>query len=200
MRTSILLSSLAFATGISAQYYANQTEPFQLILSSTTNSTLNGAALYACHEGAAIEGLCVGASGPPSLSNTYNFNYTDQQTPDEVLGYTGLVTWVLHGGNFNASSSLQLEPQPTTNVAVPLFFPGDQGFASFGFDQEDKLYVLGYLDNTVSPPVYKTQGYYHWYACITNAGYVYQTLAWTVGSGAPENPSCQKVDVKRVFI
>ncbi|KAH6720676.1 hypothetical protein BKA61DRAFT_238333 [Leptodontidium sp. MPI-SDFR-AT-0119] len=200
MRASILVGGLAFATSISAQYYANQSEPFQLILQSASNSTLNGAALYACHEGAAIEGLCVGTSGPPTLSNTYNFNYTDQQTPDDVLGYTGLVTWVLHGGNFNASSSLQLNPSPTSNVAVPLFFPGDGGFSSYGFDKEDKLFVAGYLDNSVSPPVYKTQAFYHWYACITNAGYIYQTLAWVVGPGAPENPSCQKVEVKRVFI
>ncbi|KAL2060738.1 hypothetical protein VTL71DRAFT_9379 [Oculimacula yallundae] len=200
MHASILASILALATGISAQYYNNQSAPFQLILESS-NSTLNGKALYACHEGAGIEGLCIGSSGSPSTSDTFTFNTTEQGSPNtELPGQTGLVTWLLHGGNFNASSSLQLTPSPTSNVAVPLFFPGDQGFANYGFDKKNKLFVAGYLDNTVSPPVYKSQAYYRWYVCLTNAGYTYTTLAWTVGSAAPENPSCQKVDVKRVFI
>ncbi|CZS97688.1 related to heatshock protein Hsp150 [Rhynchosporium agropyri] len=200
MHLSILTSCLALATGISAQYYNVTSKPFQLILQSS-NRTLNGKGLFACHEGAGIEGLCVGTSGPSSTSDTYNFNTTYQQQTNQGLpGQTGLVTWLLRGGNFNVSSSLQLAPSPTSDVAVPLFFPGDQGFSGYGFDKKDKLFVAGYLDNTVSPPVYKAQAYYRWYACITNAGYTYQTLAWAVGSGKPENPSCEKVDVKRVFI
>lgn len=115
-------------------------------------------------------------------------------------GYTGLVTWLLRGGNFEVSSSLNLAPTPDTNVAVPLFQPGDQGYANFAFDSKDRLLVPSYLDNTVSPPVFKTQLLRRWYVCLTRVGYFYQTLAWTVGSAEPENPSCRKVSVKRVFI
>jgi len=197
MRTSFL-AGLAFATGTYAQFYANQSAPFTLVLQSS-NTTLNGSNLNACHEGAAIEGLCVGSASPPSSYNTYNFNYTAQQTPDPKLGYSGLIVWELRGGNFNVSSGLELQIPPTSHVGVPLFFPGDaNAFTNFGFDKNDKLFIFGYLDNSVSPPVYTTKAYYHWYACFTNAGYYYQTLAWSIGH--PENPTCVKVDVKRVFV
>lgn len=38
------------------------------------------------------------------------------------------------------------------------------------------------------------------YICTTYAGYLYQTLAWTLGNAPPENPTCQKVDVQRLFV
>ena len=67
---------------------------------ASDNSTLNGKALYSCHEGAALEGLCV-ASSPPkpanNISETFNFNYTNSQP-----NY-GLLTWELIGGNFKGS-------------------------------------------------------------------------------------------------
>ncbi|PBP22198.1 hypothetical protein BUE80_DR006985 [Diplocarpon rosae] len=197
-----LLAGLAFATAISAQdpYYRNQTAPFKLVLSSH-NKTIDGSYLYACHEGAAIEGLCV-AKSVSSYSGAFTFNYTDINGPPSYpeFGYLGLITWELQGSNFNVSSSLNLDNSPTSNVAVPLFYPGDQGFTNFAFDKGNKLFVAGFLDNTVSPPAYKAKAYYRWYVCLTNAGYTYTTLAWSVGSARPENPSCDSVDVKRVFI
>ena len=42
--------------------YPNQSAPFALVLSSA-NETLNGAKLFSCHAGAAIEALCVDTSG-----------------------------------------------------------------------------------------------------------------------------------------
>lgn len=195
-----ILTGLAFAAGTYAQYYANQSAPFYLVLDAK-NTTINGSYLTACHEGAAIEGLCLGGKTAPGAYGTYNFNYTAQQTPDPKLGYSGLIVWELHGGNFNVSSGLQLAIPPTSDYGVPEFFPGDDGaLTSFGFDKEDRLFIFGYQDNSVSPPVYKTKAYYHWFACLTNVGYTYQTLAWAVGGGKPENPSCMKTTVKRVFV
>ena len=60
---------------------------------------------------------------------------------------------------------------------------------------------LGYTDDTVSPPKDKTKPFYRWYVCTTTWElYVYQTLAWVIGKGNSENPSCVKVDVERVFL
>lgn len=66
MRASVAFGGLlALTSGATAQYL-NQTAPFALVVISS-NTTYNGSTLAACHEGAAIESLCIGApysSGP----------------------------------------------------------------------------------------------------------------------------------------
>jgi hypothetical protein len=39
----------------------------------------------------------------------------------------------------------------TSNVAVPLFTPGDQ-YTQIGFDKDNKLFIPQYVDDTVVPP------------------------------------------------
>lgn len=89
---------------------------------------------------------------------------------------------------------------PSTNVALPLFYPG-YGSTWVSFDSKDLLYVGSNLDDTKNPPTDDvSKSYYRWYVCNYNyQGYTYQTLNWVQGSGKPQNPSCTKVDVKRVF-
>jgi hypothetical protein len=200
MRASTIASALAFAaSSVNAQYYANQSAPFYLVLSSQ-NETLNGSTLAACHEGAAIEGLCI--SGPlTSTSQAYTFNFSDTsgQTPAPTgVNLTGLLTYELQGSNFNVSSPMQLSYNPTSNVATPLLQPSETG-TFVAFDDEEKLTIVSYQDDTKPLPNYQVKPYYNWYACTTAAGYVYQTLAWVLGNGAPQNPTCQKVEVLRVF-
>ncbi|KAE8443307.1 hypothetical protein EG329_002023 [Mollisiaceae sp. DMI_Dod_QoI] len=197
MRASIITSIFALAASQVGAQYTNQSAPFYLVLQSQ-NSTYNGSTLSACHEGAAIEGLCLGGS-LTSTSVQYTFNTSSDATPDPVLGPAGSLNYELRGGNFNLSSPLTIPVNPISNVAVPLFTPGE-GTTSVGFDGENKLFVFGYTNDTVSPPTYETKAYYRWYVCLTNAGYTYTTLAWVVGPGSPENPSCVKVDVERVFV
>lgn len=180
--------------------YVNQSAPFNLVLTSQ-NSTLNGSTLVACHEGAAIEGLCVG--GPlQSSSVQYSFNYSlanVQGAPPTGTNLTGLLTYLLIGGNFQVSSPLTLSYNPTSNVAVPLLQPSDSG-TFVAFDDDNKLAIISYQDDTVALPNYQSKPVYNWYACTTYAGYLYQTLVWVVGNGTPQNPTCQKVDVVRVFV
>lgn len=196
MRASIITGLFAFAASQVTAQYLNQSAPFYLVLSSR-NQTYDGSTLSACHEGAAIEGLCLGGK-LSSTSVTYTFNTSSDATPDPILGPAGTVNYELRGGNFNLSSPLEITSPVTSNVAVPLFTPG-LGSTSVGFDSENRLFVFSYIDDTVSPPEYKVQGFYRWYVCLTNAGYTYTTLAWVVGPHSPENPSCVKVEVKRVF-
>jgi hypothetical protein len=96
---------------------------------------------------------------------------------------------------------MQLSISPTSNVAVPLLQPSTTGQA-VAFDDDNKLTILSSQDDTKPPPNYACTPLYNWYACNTYAGYSYQTLAWVVGNAAaiPQNPTCQKVDVVRVFV
>jgi hypothetical protein len=189
-----LVLLLGSASAITAQYL-NQSLPFNLVLKSEDlNAT--GKYLSPCHEGAAIEGLCL--STAPSERDVFRYNYTD--TPD-YKSPTGYLTWILQGGNFNATEPLQLSYNPTSNVAVPLFSPSESG-QPIGFDDDDLLYISGYFDDRVQPLNLSGPAvpYYRWYVCDTYAGYAYRTLAWGLGEAAPQNPSCVKVDVKRKFV
>lgn len=41
-----------------------------------------------------------------------------------------------------------------------------------------------------------------WFVCdsVTWGGYRYRTLSWMMGGGMPQNPTCQRVNVTRVFV
>lgn len=97
---------------------------------------------------------------------------------------------------------MHLEYNPSSNVAIPLFFPDADSGISVEFDVDEKLYIEGGVDDTKpydASPAYAGD-VYNWYVCETHWGYTYPTLAWVLGIEAPQNPSCQKVDVVRVFI
>ncbi|KAF2810708.1 uncharacterized protein BDZ99DRAFT_462052 [Mytilinidion resinicola] len=197
MKTSTTIIALAAATTTLAQY-TNQSAPFKLQIKSE-NETLNGNYLYACHEGAAIEGLCpanainLGSAG----ASTYNFN-TSASTTSAV----GVLTYLLQGSNFAVSEPFALSYTPSTNVAVPLFYP-DTTYTEVGFDADNKLFIEAYVDDTVTPlkdGLDKAKDYYRWVVCETYAGYDYYTLAWVMGKAPAQNPSCQAVDVVREFV
>ena len=72
---------------------------------------------------------------------------------------------------------------------------------SVAADCED-LYIPRTQDDTVSPPAYLDQqeNATNWYVCLTRYAYLYETLVWKIGvKGEPQNPSCKKVQVTRVF-
>jgi hypothetical protein len=150
---------------------------------------------------AAIEGLCIGASlSNPTAVQTFNLNYSSSFTVDPAIGQVGYLTYELRGGNFNLSSPMQLSYNPFSNVAVPLFMPSESG-TEVAFKSDDLMGIPGYLDDTVSPPSANSPTtYYRWYVCETYAGYLYTTAAWVMGTGEPENPSCVKADLKRVYL
>lgn len=202
MKASIITSVLALATSTVSGQYLNQSAPFQLVVLSG-NSTINGSTLTPCHEGAAIEGLCLGGQLSSSPTWLYNLNSSSYASSpaNTTIGVPGYLTYELEGGNFNVSEPMTLSYNPTSNVAVPLFSPESYG-TLVAFDDSAKMNIQGYLDDRVYPPTADgTSGaYYRWYSCTTYAGYTYTTLAWALGEYAPENPTCQKVDVQRVYV
>lgn len=204
MRTSSAITGLFIvAASVASAQYTNQSAPFALVINSD-NATINGVTLAACHEGAAIEGLCLFGGPLSNNSVTYQQNVSSYPSPTTAAGLPGLLTYDLRGGNFNVSSAMMLSYNPTSNVAVPLFFPGtDVGTTLVAFDECGKMNIQGWLDDRTYPLTTMAGApvpYYRWYACGTDAGYMYETLAWTMGEYPPENPSCQAVNVTRVFV
>lgn len=194
----------AVAPLASAQDY-NTSAPFTLKVTTPSNSTINGQYLEACHAGAAIEELCLaGTDGTPGDYNTYNLNTTTNYGNQKFE--TGILTWTLHGADFNVSEGLVFAPSLTSNVVAPEFEPAESYNFLLGFDCEDRLFMYsGYYDETTfTPDALPTQvdpvPLYRWYACYTySLGYYYQSLAW-VTVGEPVNPTCEAVNVTRTFV
>ena len=89
---------------------------------------------------------------------------------------------------------------PSTNVALPLFTPGTD-ITYVSFDKDNKMFVKSYYDDTVTPPSGgKPRNLYRWYVCkYKYSAYLYDNLCWTNGEARPQNPTCKKVGVERVF-
>jgi hypothetical protein len=191
----LVAAVLLAASGLGNTQGLNQTGPFNLQLHRCDNSSLNGQYLSPCHEGAAIEGLCPVTS--PLGRDAFYFNYTVNTGNSNPTGY---LTWMLNAaGGVSVSEPMRLSYDPTTNVAVPLFFP-DQNGQLVGFDKDDDLYIEGRDDRENPLNMTKIVQYRRWSICTTYVGYKYDTLSWTMGEGGPENPTCRKVKVKRVFL
>jgi hypothetical protein len=115
----------------------------------------------------------------------------------------GILVYILYGSNFVLSSPMMLSASDTSNIAVPIFLPSTNVPTYVHFDECDKMYIEQYVDDTVSPPVFleTPAKVMNWYICLTRWSYTYTTLAWKVGStGEPQNPTCEKVEVERVWI
>ncbi|TQV94353.1 hypothetical protein V2A60_002611 [Cordyceps javanica] len=194
LATSVLLSGLAAADDI-------QSKPFKLVLDSE-DGTLNGKSISACHSGAAIEGLCIGGTSDNAYTSYY-LNTTEGSTsPVKGYGPSGKLVWNLPLQGQSESEAMQFFYEPSTNVAHPLFEPSYTAtFVAFG-DEDNELAIFSYVDDTVNPPkAGDFKALKQWYACTTYyTGYTYQTLNWVVGNGKPQNPSCVKTEVKRVFV
>ena len=179
--------------------YPNQSAPFNLVLKSPTNNTLNNAKLAACHTGAALESLCIDTTSGSGAGESFYYNTTDLTTPP-----TGVLTWTLVGANFVLNQPMDFVYDPTSNIALPLLQPSDQG-QEVQFDAKTgEMGIAWTLDDTVTPPKALEAPYpiaYNWYVCQTDyLGYQYYTLAWKVGCpGEPQNPSCEAVKVYRLF-
>lgn len=204
MKLSTVALVLGLAIGTSAQIYEVQSAPFHLVLESE-NKTINGQYLAACHTGAAIESLCLAGIPSPSKPGeinapTFNFNTSESYLPTvEGNSPPGLITYQLRGSNFNISQPMNMQVWRATNVALLLFQPGTTGL-EVNFDCEDRMNVEFGVDDSVDPIETSPKAYYRWYSCSTwYSGYRYVTLTWVLGNKEPQNPTCVKVNVKRVW-
>lgn len=210
--TFVTASIATIFIGTSLAQDATASDPFNLIILSSSNSTLNGTKLAACHEGAAIEGLCWAGqfTTDPGGSATFQHNITTSNgsTVNATVGATGILTFLLKGGNFNISEAMGLYVNYASNVAMPLFYPGSSVLTTYvAFDINALMNIQEYVDDRLPPPYSPgnenptTQPYYRWYLCLTYySSYTYETLDWSLGEAPPQNPTCQAVQIKRVFV
>jgi hypothetical protein len=218
MQFSVVL--LAAIAGLASAQNDVQSKPFRLELCSDDKS-LNGKGLTACHTGAAIESLCL----YDGKGSDFRFNTTKGDTA-QAKGYTPsgelifnlplskltyylvshfpevIINTLITGDKSSVSSAMSFSIEASTNVAIPLFMPGDSPAQYVAFDKKSgALRVFSYIDDT-KKPVKNTgaRALNRWYICSTNyLGYNYKTLSWVYGKDKPQNPSCKKVDVKRKF-
>ncbi|KAK2595468.1 hypothetical protein QQS21_006808 [Conoideocrella luteorostrata] len=193
MKPTAILSAIAVGGLVAAQEI--QSKPFNLIIQSA-NKELNGRAFATCHSGAAIESLCLSNS----RKEVFHHNTTEGSQPGPG-GLAGVLTWTLPSQP-PIPSSMRFSIDPSTNVAISVFFPGGEDSQYVGFDKNEQMNIVSYLDDTKSPPTGTTpRELKNWYLCTTYySSYTYQTLSWVYGNGKPQNPSCVKIDVKRKFV
>jgi hypothetical protein len=115
-----------FLPAIACAGYSTRSPSFELILLAPQNSTLNGTALGACHEGAAIEAFCWGprmCSDPTSQAYKvpFYFNTSDSNNDTKAADIPGVLAYDLRavGDVIIPSAMTIVERTWTSNVAVP---------------------------------------------------------------------------------
>ncbi|RCI08387.1 hypothetical protein L249_8859 [Ophiocordyceps polyrhachis-furcata BCC 54312] len=177
-----------------------QSKPFHLVIESS-DKHINGQGFTACHTGAAIESLCIYNKAERS---TFYLNTTEgSESPLKNYEPSGVLVWNLPVQPTTYSESMSFSVEPSTNVALPLFEPSPSS-QYVTFDRQGRLAIVSYLDDTHSPPSgSQPRGLRNWYLCHTYySAYSYHTLNWVLGSGKakPQNPSCVKVEVRRLYV
>ncbi|KAI1396879.1 hypothetical protein F4819DRAFT_491095 [Hypoxylon fuscum] len=205
MTRSILFLASVFGLALAQGDYSNQSAPFNLVLSSS-NSTLNGLKLAACHAGAAVESFCLDQSVQTPEFQTFFFNGSSSPPSDPNYLPAGLITWTFTGGQppLTSSTAMTFMYNPASNLAFPLIWPAEGGQA-VSFTEEGLLGIAANVNDAVSPPEpfenYVTYLTDRWAVCKTYwQGYGYTALQFVMGDQEPQNPSCQAVTVQRVFL
>ncbi|KAI1084328.1 hypothetical protein F5B20DRAFT_593435 [Whalleya microplaca] len=186
------------------------TGPFALHIKGKKNS-IDGYA-YACHAGAAQEGLCYTASPRPICDAPYEFyfNYTssDQETGEPLQ--PGYLTWLLTATGENGlesyPSALYFSPSWApywgSNVAPALINVGvTAAVALFFHPNNGTLFLYGGYDDThfnktrPTEPAPSLGNISNFHLCYQYTGfYYYRSISW-VYTLPPQNPSCQPVDL-----
>jgi hypothetical protein len=143
-------------------------------------------------------------SDPASWYTTFTHNVSTSSTSNAV-DTSGILSFILETTGNRVPSAMQLSINPTSNIAVPIFYPGYKASSSVQFDEEGKMYIPAYQNDFATPPeaTSPTWKIYGWYVCLTRWAYLYETLAWKVGMDSkspPQNPTCKEVQVVRVYI
>lgn len=205
-----------------------QSANFNLVVESC-NATLNGSLLGACHDGAAHEGVCI-VDNSFSFDSSYvdfqfnttvysctetnssgTFNVSCGNTPTDPTLTTGIITWweYYNQGTSSAgrvSQALVLDWYPWSNVALAQisFVDYYEDAQYVAFDEDGLMNIQQYQDDTLEPmneylPIVRSL--YRWYICQTYyTGYHYTALTWVLGIDSPQNPTCQHVNITRVFV
>lgn len=205
MKSIFTIVHLLFAASASAISQLDTPSPkFHLMLQSK-NATLNGTVLIACHAGAATKALCttnMTIHDQPNHQLTFYHNTSSASSANTTVDQPGLLCYdQLVNGNEPIPSVMSLPYSAASNVSLPIITPGSQsGRVMVVFDKFGRMGVRQAKKYTTYTPTQMKKTVRQWHVCITNWAYRYETLAWVDGKNQKaQNPTCQKVEVKRVF-
>ncbi|KAI2634101.1 hypothetical protein GGS26DRAFT_30355 [Hypomontagnella submonticulosa] len=206
MYRSLFSLAAAFGLALAQTNYLNQSAPFNLVLSSD-NSTLNGVKLTACHSGAAVESFCFFEGSSEPQFQTFYFNGSADAPTNPGYLYDGLITWTFTGGQpvFTQNTAMTFFYNAASNLAFPIIWPSSDNAQPVSFTEDDLLAVGANINDAIAPPEpfenYITYLTNRWVVCETYwQGYGYTALQYVLGDQKPQNPSCQAVTVKRVWL
>ena len=169
--------------------------------------THHSQVIGACHQGAALEGLCPTDDTPGSQPQPYTTFYHNVSSYSGQLPNAddtqGMLYWTLHANNgaLIVPSAMRFWINPTSNVAIMMFAPGDSQYNLVSFEAgSGAMYIpLRHDENTgqsIDPPI-KLK---NWYMCKSAYSARLITMVWRIGTkGEPDDPTCYRVDVKRVW-
>ncbi|GAW23894.1 hypothetical protein ANO14919_134710 [Xylariales sp. No.14919] len=184
---------------------SNIVGPFALRITGKTDSSIDGYA-WACHAGAATEGLCYTTGSGAVAGSVYEFYYN--YTYDETYTYPGSISYVFsyegeNGTAVKVPSFLRLYPVWSSNVALALIPPSTSYGAPISLDFDSGLFYIAQLHddthwNFTAPVGEAPRNVSNFHICYQwTGGYWYRSLGWVLGyeGAAPQNPSCEPVNL-----
>ncbi|KAI1749764.1 hypothetical protein F4782DRAFT_549534 [Xylaria castorea] len=197
------LTAAALVTGTAAEN--NVVGPFALRITGKTDSGIDGYA-WACHAGAATEGLCYSAGPTPVSGSVYEFYYNYSYY--ESYNYPGYISYIFtyasaDGNQVKVPSFAHIYPSWASNVHSLLIPPGIEEGTPVSLDFDTSFFYMGSLHddthwNATTPSGESTEDVSNFHLCYQwTGGYWFRSLAWVSGfeGVTPQNPSCQPVNL-----
>jgi len=159
-------------------------------------------ALGACHWSAAYEGLCLTNDTTATPARPYTTFYHNVSSYDAE----GILNWPmsLYGRVDPVPSAMRFEYEAGTNLVNIALTPWTDTYQLVWFeDGSASMYITIAKDDTGKAPdwVHPPKKVKNWYMCTMRYDDTWRSLAWKIGFvGEPQNPTCSKVDVVRVWV
>ncbi|KAI1121699.1 hypothetical protein F5Y10DRAFT_271818 [Nemania abortiva] len=183
----------------------NVVGPFALRITGKTDPSIDGYA-WACHAGAATEGLCYAEGAAAVSGSVYEFYYN--YTYFETYTYPGSISYVFqyegtNGAAIKVPSFMHIYPNWASNVNTVLIPPGVEDGTAISLDFDSGFFYMGSLYddthwNVTTPEPGTPVNISNFHLCYQwTGGYWFRSVAWVSGyEGAPpQNPSCQPVNL-----
>lgn len=164
----------------------------------------------ACHQGAAIEGLCLSkARFDDDLGLSYTFYHnasSSQNSTANAIDAPGTMIWILHTSEWAVPSAMNFTPTSGTNQLNMIFTPGIESNSYVSFDKAGRMYRHKALDgNWTAPRMRRSSAtdtrYENWYICLTHYNYEMNSLVWVDGDApVPPDSTCRPVGVQRLWV
>ncbi|KAI6362383.1 hypothetical protein MCOR25_006195 [Pyricularia grisea] len=190
MKLKYLISAFAVAAGVAAQVEdLETTKDFHLYITESSNSSLVGWNLYACHVGPLARVLCITNDGVTERASAFAHQHKaedEDENDEEDKGAIGPLLSKAYYFDLETAESKFIYP--------------------VGFDENDNMYLAAYGDGSHEAPAEKvtpwepSHAMYNWYACRDTHvnSYSYHAINWALVP-PPNEPGCDSVTIHRVY-